>query len=178
MKKAIPIGRDMKPVILFLASGSLLYLVTSIPALHRHVVIPFTEFGAWMWCKSLNFLGEDVVQNGTIVTDPVTNFSLKILDGCNGLFASIILIAAMLAHRAGIRAKLLGVGAGLVVIFLANQVRLVALFWIGRGLPDFLEPAHVFVGPALMILVALTLWLSWAEWIDKGKKGSLCHEKM
>ena len=168
-------GRDALPAFRFLATGTALYLLSSLPGVHRQLVVPFTEFGAWAWGGLLRALGENVIQAGTVVTDPGAGFSLRLLDGCNGLFASIILIAAVMAHRAGLAERGVGIVLGLIGIFLGNQIRLLGLFWIGRGARTWLEPAHVYVGPALMVLLALGIWFGWAEWVAHRRRKDVKH---
>lgn len=81
---------------------------------------------------------------------------LNILNGCEGTEVMFLLAAAFAALRLPWRRKLTGLALGLVIIFVLNQGRILALFYayrVNRGLFDAL---HTLILPAVLIaLVAL-----------------------
>lgn len=88
---------------------------------------------------------------------------INILNGCEGIEVVFLLACAMLVAPIAWRARLLGLVAGSLVVFILNQGRVLALFYafrIDRGIFDIL---HGVIAPLLMILAAgafFAFWLS------------------
>jgi exosortase/archaeosortase family protein len=66
------------------------------------------------------------------------------------------------AYPAGWRPKLIGAALGIAVIHLVNLVRVSALFLIGLYFRQIFHETHVYVAQALVVCVAVALWLYWA----------------
>jgi exosortase H (IPTLxxWG-CTERM-specific) len=125
------------------------------------VVEPFTGGVARASGVALRLVGEDIERSGTVLRTPT--FAVNIRNGCNGVEAMVILLAAILAYPAPWRARLIGLGLGVVVIQGVNLVRVVALFLTGAYLPRFFDSSHTLVWQSVVILVALLVWVYWAK---------------
>jgi len=67
-----------------------------------------------------------------------------------------MLVAALLALRAKPFITLAGVAAGLVLVWMANLLRLASLYFVAAYHPDWFVPLHAFVMPvALIVLIGL-----------------------
>ena len=91
------------------------------------------------------------------------NFALSVVTACTGLFTTGVFVVAVLAYPAGLLAKLIGLGFGVVGIFLINLVRLGSLFYVGVHFPNLFDRMHLLVWQSLVIVFALFLWLFWAK---------------
>ena len=91
------------------------------------------------------------------------SFAAMVDTNCTGLFVMFIYLAALVAYPSGLREKILGVALGLVALFTLNVVRVASLVVLGAARPDMLNVAHYLVWQSLMIVIALCLWLFWAE---------------
>jgi exosortase H (IPTLxxWG-CTERM-specific) len=125
------------------------------------VVEPFTGLVARTSGLALRALGEEVVRTGTVLRSP--RFAVNIRNGCNGVEAMVILLAAILAYPASWRARLGGLALGAIAIQAVNLVRVVALFLTGAYLPRLFDSSHTLIWQTVVILSALLLWMFWAR---------------
>jgi exosortase H (IPTLxxWG-CTERM-specific) len=126
-----------------------------------HVVEPFTGQIAKASGVALRAIGQDVTRTGTMLRSP--RFAVNIRNGCNGVEAMVILLAAMVAFPASWKARLVGLAAGAVAIQAVNLVRVVALFLTGSYLPRLFDTSHTVVWQTLVILAAVLIWIVWAR---------------
>ena len=139
--------------------------------MNDHVIEPFTGGIARASGVLLNLLGQHVTRTGTALRS--ARFGVNIRNGCNGVEAMVILLAAIVAFPATWRAKAIGLALGAVVIQLVNLVRVVALFLTGAYLPRFFDAAHTVVWQSLVILVAVLVWIVWAQRFARPKPATV-----
>ena len=99
-------------------------------------------------------------------------FAVSIEPGCNGIEASIVLIAAILAFPAPWKHKFIGLLAGLTAIQGLNLVRIISLFYLGQWNMDIFEWAHLYLWQALIMLDALVVFIVWVRYIPASAKAS------
>jgi exosortase H (IPTLxxWG-CTERM-specific) len=116
------------------------------------------DLASWL----MRLFGLDASTSGKFIS--VRGGGVSIENGCDGLQATMLYVIAVLAFPAPWRAKLWGVVAGVLVILLLNQARIISLLLLQVHVPDFFQTAHVSVWPALIILAALLVWILWARW--------------
>jgi exosortase H (IPTLxxWG-CTERM-specific) len=160
-----PPRRRLRPEVRFLLTF-LLVLAASFAFLawkpvNDRIVEPFTGQIARASGATLRGLGQDVTRYGTALRSP--RFAVNIKNGCNGVEAMVILLAAIVAFPAPWKARLLGLAAGAAVIQVVNLVRVVALFLTGAYLPRFFDTSHTVVWQTLVILSAVLIWILWAR---------------
>ena len=126
-----------------------------------HVVEPFTAGIARVSGVTLNLLGQDITRTDTVLRSP--RFAVNIRNGCNGVEAMVILLAAIVAFPATWGARLAGLALGIVVIQLVNLVRVVALFLTGAYMPSLFDSSHTVIWQSIVILSAVLLWMYWAR---------------
>lgn len=168
-----PPARRRRPELRFLLvfvlvlAGS--FTLLSWRPVNDHLVEPFTGGVAQASGIALRALGEDVALSGTMLRSP--RFAVNIRNGCNGVEAMLILLAAIVAYPAGWRARAVGLALGVAVIQLVNLVRVVALFLTGAYLPRFFDSSHTLVWQSVVVLTALLLWILWAQRV--GRRGDV-----
>jgi exosortase H (IPTLxxWG-CTERM-specific) len=96
-----------------------------------------------------------------------SDFAVSIEAGCNGVEATIVLIAAMLAFPAPWKHKLVGLIAGIVAVQGLNIIRVISLFYLGQWNRDVFEWAHLYVWQALIMLDVLIVWLVWVRTLPR-----------
>jgi exosortase H (IPTLxxWG-CTERM-specific) len=151
-------GRFVVRYVLLLVA---LFVVVAWRPVDDHVVGPYTTFVAREAAVVLRLLGEDVRVDGQVLSSP--RFAVTIYNGCNGLEAILVFVAGVAAFPAPWRARLLGVGLGVVAVQVLNIVRVVSLYWVGVWRPDWFTTAHVLVWQTVVILFAVLLWLFWVQ---------------
>ena len=144
---------------------------------------------AHLTASVLNFFGGHVTVEGTLVHS--NRFQFEIIESCTGIIPMMIYVAAVLAYPSSFKLKKtgifhnivflrplgallelavailldwwkwLGIIIGILVLYAVNIVRMVTLFYIGTYFHSFFNVAHYLIWQALMILVAVALWLLW-----------------
>jgi exosortase/archaeosortase family protein len=96
---------------------------------------------------------------GTTVV--VEQAALRIVPECTPLMPTVLLAVAIAAYPARLRWKLLGIGAGLIILWLFNTVRMLALLgtliWWPRGFTF----VHVYLWQTITLLVVSGLFVAW-----------------
>ena len=146
-------------VFLLVLAGS--FTLLSWQPVNDHLVEPFTGLVAVASGAGLDLIGQDVTRQGTMLRSP--RFAVNIKNGCNGIEAMVILLAAIVAFPAPWRSRLIGLGIGIAGIQLVNLVRVMALFLTGAYLPRFFDSSHTVVWQTVVIASAVVLWLFWAR---------------
>jgi exosortase H (IPTLxxWG-CTERM-specific) len=144
--------------VLILAGGFAFIAWTPV---NDRVIEPVTGAIATTSRALLNLFGQQVVQTGTTLTSP--RFAVNIRNGCNGVEALIIFVAAVLSFPATWRSRALGLGLGTVAIEVVNLIRVVALFLTGAYVPKLFESSHTVIWQTIVILCAVLLWIFWAS---------------
>jgi exosortase H (IPTLxxWG-CTERM-specific) len=125
------------------------------------LVNPFTEGIARAAGLFLNLLGETTTVRGTQLSSP--RFAVNIYHGCNGVLATSIYVAAVLAFPATWAQRGIGIGLGIPFIQIINMARIVSLYYIGIYWPKLFAAAHGYVWQSIVILFSMVLWIFWAE---------------
>jgi exosortase H (IPTLxxWG-CTERM-specific) len=136
-----------------------LYVVLKVPWVEGHFVGPYTNFVARCSRLCLGLIGVRTSGSGGTIVSP--EFSVTIKNVCNGVEVMAIFFATTIGFPATIKGKLLGLLFGLPVIFLVNQIRVVALFVIGSKNPQVFEDFHFYYAQALVIIATVSVWLLW-----------------
>lgn len=92
---------------------------------------------------------------------------LNILQGCEGIEVVFMLAAAFVAFPASVRLRWLGMATGIVFVFMANQLRIVALFYAFRNDRPLFDLLHTTVAPLLLVMVT---GLFFHFWITPGRR--------
>lgn len=137
------------------------FALLSLNWVNDHAVEPFTAGVAAASGVALDLIGQGVTREGTVLRNE--RFAVNIENGCNGIETMLIFMAAVLAFPAPWKARLAGLGLGLVAIQVINLVRVVALFLTGAYLPSLFDTSHTVIWQTLVILSGVLLWLVWAS---------------
>jgi exosortase H (IPTLxxWG-CTERM-specific) len=161
----VPFWRKNRRELLFLVlfvvflGGS--FTLISVNWVNDHVIEPFTGGVARVSGATLDLLGQDVRMQGTIIRGK--RFAVNIRNGCNGVEAMLIFLAAVLAFPAPWRARLLGLVIGIVAIQAVNLIRVVALYLTGAYFPSWFDASHTVIWQTVVILFSVLLWILWAN---------------
>ena len=88
---------------------------------------------------------------------------MEIISECSAVYVGILFAAGVLAFPAGARARLLGLAAGLPILFALNVVRLVTLGLVVHWRPGLLPFVHVYLWQVCFVLAVAALFLIWIE---------------
>jgi len=133
----------------------------AVQPVNDYVIVPFTARIVTVSTAALKTLGEPARSVGTRISAP--GFAVDVKNGCNGVEAMLILVAAVLAFPAPWGRRLAGIAVGIAVIQALNLVRVVSLFWLGVHRRDIFETFHTAVWQTILILVAVGVFLLWSR---------------
>lgn len=153
-----------RPQVLFLVKFFVIlvaaYLLIAWNPVNDHVIVPFTAAIARGSGILLNLLGQSVVVTGTVVGSP--RFAVNINNGCNGVEAMLILLAAIVAFPASPRARAAGLALGAIAVQVLNAIRIVSLYLLGAYYPRLFDMFHTAVWQIAIILAAIVFFLMWS----------------
>jgi exosortase H (IPTLxxWG-CTERM-specific) len=150
-------------LVTFVALLVVLFGLELTPWAQEYFVAPWTKGLATLSAWLVTTIDPDVVAMGTVLRSTANGFAVTIEAGCNGVEATIVLVAAMLAFPARWSSRLVGIAAGVGAVQGLNIVRVISLFYLGQWNLRVFEWAHLYVWQALIMLDVLVVWLIWVR---------------
>lgn len=144
----------------FVAIMVVLYAIVAVKPVNDHVIVPFTKAITNASAAALRLTGARADVSGTLIT--TKGFAVDVKNGCNGIEALVLLVAAMGAFPAPWSFRITGILGGLIAIQVINIVRIASLVWLGSAYPKIFQMFHVGVWQALIILISLLIFLVWS----------------
>ena len=150
----------LKFLLIFIVLLSVFSFMLEQDSIQRVFVLPHLNQVASLCGSILNRIGTqcDVAQSS--VTS--TSFSVQIVKGCESIYPTAMLWAAILAYPAKWRCRIAGLIGCAVILFFVNIVRVVTMFYVGTYFPSIFDFVHIYAWQALFILITLALFLFWA----------------
>lgn len=153
--------------LIFLVIQTGLFIAELTAPVQKAVITPFTEGIAAVSAWLVKAIDPQVISQGIVIRNPENGFGVAIQAGCNGVEATIVLVAAIIAFPAPWRWKLYGIAVGFVAIQAANLARIISLFYLGQWSHTAFEWAHLYVWQALIMLDVLLVFLIWLRLLPK-----------
>jgi exosortase/archaeosortase family protein len=154
-------------VALFFVVIVMLVWFTNIEPGRRCVAGPVTRISVLAARVVINAFGGEARADGTFLSGPTAMLDIK--DGCNGVIAMILYVAAVLAHGAAPAAKIAGLAIGIPAIWAINLLRIVTLYAVAVVAPGRLEFFHIYFWQTLIIIFVAILWYLWADRTLRGE---------
>jgi exosortase family protein XrtM len=98
---------------------------------------------------------------GSIVEGPGAAVMIK--QGCDGLDALLMLVAAVLAFPMPARRKLAGAAIGAALVYSFNVLRIAVLWYCARYWPAAFDTMHIVVGQTILIALAMAFFVVWTR---------------
>ena len=149
--------------VLFVALLALLFGAELTPWAQRFFVEPWTAALAQISAALVTWIDPAVTSAGKVLRSTTNGFAVSIEAGCNGVEATIVLVAAILAFPAPWKHRIAGIAVGIVAVQALNIIRVISLFYLGQWNRDVFEWAHLYVWQALIMLDVLVVWLIWVR---------------
>jgi len=153
--------------ILFVIILAVLFGLELTPWAENWFVDPWTEVLARISTWLVTLFDGQVEATGKVMRSLSNGFGVSIERGCNGIEATIVLVAAMLAFPAPWKNKIIGILSGFVAVQALNIVRVISLFYLGQWSPKAFEWAHLYVWQALIMLDVLIVFLIWIRLLPR-----------
>lgn len=152
---------------IFLVVQLVLFGIEMLGPVQQAVVHPWTGWLAKASAAIVHLIDPTVISYGRVLQSAKTGFGVSIEAGCNGVEATIVLVAAMLAFPSSWKMKLWGIGLGFIAVQAVNLIRIVSLFFLGQWNFQVFEFAHLYMWQALIMLDVLIVWLLWMRYVAK-----------
>ena len=144
-----------------------LFTLEMLNPVQEHVITPFTSLLARLSAVLILPFDNSVVAYGKILQFKDSGFAVSIEAGCNGVEATIVLIAAIGAFPASWRARLTAIGLGFLAIQVINIVRIISLFYLGNWNLEYFSWIHLYLWPALIMLDVLVVFIVYLRYLSK-----------
>lgn len=144
-----------------------LFGIEMLNPVQQSVILPFTSYIAEICALIITPFDATVLAYGKILQSSVNGFAVSIEPGCNGVEATIMLIAAAVAFPATLKQKAAVIVFGFFAIQVANILRIISLFYLGQWNMDIFQWAHLYLWPVLIMIDVLAVFLIWLRVISK-----------
>ncbi len=118
----------------------------------RATVLPAARIINGLWPEQ-----QTIAQKNSLIA---ARGRLNILNGCEGLETLFLLIAAFVAYPLRWKTRLMGMGLSVVLIYVANQARIILLWWTIQQHPSLFGMLHGTVLPLILIAIALVFFMA------------------
>jgi exosortase H (IPTLxxWG-CTERM-specific) len=149
----------------FIGCLAILFTAELLQPVQDQVIVPFTSSLARVSVWLMRLVDPSVIAQGDSIVDALRGGGIRIVAGCNGVEAVLILVSAVVAFPAPWKHKIAGIGLGFVAIQALNLVRIISLYYLQRWNYVWFEWFHLYLWQALIILDALVFWLVWLRWL-------------
>jgi exosortase H (IPTLxxWG-CTERM-specific) len=136
----------------------------------EHVITPFTAMLAHLSAALILPFDDTAVAYGKILQFKDTGFAVSIEAGCNGVEATIVLVAAIVAYPASWRARLIAIGLGFLAIQVMNLARIISLFYLGNWNMEIFSWIHLYLWPSLIMLDVLIVFIVYLRYLSGHKQ--------
>jgi len=144
-----------------------LFAIEMLSPVQQAVIQPFTVLLANVSTAVIVPFDNTVIAQGRILRDATTGFAVSIEAGCNGVEATIVLVAGIVAFPASLRHKMVAILVGFLFVQALNIVRIVSLFYLGQWNYTVFEWFHLYLWPVLIMLDVLVVFAIYLQWLGK-----------
>ena len=155
-------------LVIFVLLLALAFGLELTPWAQAFVVTPWTDTVARVSGVLMRTFDASITTSGNVIGSSATPFAVGIEAGCNGVEATLVLVAAMLAFPAPWRHRVAGLAIGVATVQVLNVIRVVTLFYLGQWNEHVFEWAHLYVWQALIMLDVLIVWVIWVKMAPSG----------
>ena len=160
--------QNKHPILLFILVFSLLillfYILINLSFFKTYMHPQLISLNAAISGFILNVLGQNVAINGSVISS--AQFSIDIKLGCDALEPMALFNAVVLAYPASISKKGVGIVCATFLLFSANIVRIVSLYFAGIYNQWLFDVMHETIWQFLFILFAISLCAYWINWVN------------
>jgi len=162
-------------VVIFAVVLLTLFTVELLRPVQEHLIVPFTGYLATISAALIMPFDSSVIAYGKILQFGPGGFAVSIEAGCNGVEATIVLIAAVLAFPAPWRARIVAIVLGFFAIQIMNIARIISLFYLGRWNMDVFTWVHLYLWPTLIMLDVLVVFILYMRHLAR-REGAIEHQ--
>ena len=125
----------------------------------EQLILPFTGVLANISANLIQPFDSSVIAYGKVLQFGDSGFAVSIEAGCNGVEATIVLIAAVVAFPAPWKTRLAAILLGFIAIQSVNILRIISLFYLGNWNLEIFTWVHLYLWPVLIMLDVLVVFI-------------------
>lgn len=153
-------------IVVFVLVLLALFTLEMLTPVQEQVIVPFTGLLASLSASLIVPFDSSVIAYGKILQFGDSGFAVSIEAGCNGVEATIVLIAAVIAFPGSWRARLIAIGLGFLAVQAMNIVRIISLFYLGDWNLDIFSWVHLYLWPVLIMLDVLIVFIVYLRYLS------------
>ena len=142
-----------------------LFTLEMLEPVQASVIQPFTGWLATLSAAIIMPFDDAVVASGRIIEHTTAQFAVSIESGCNGVEATIVLIAGVVAFPASWGQRFAAILLGFFAIQLLNLARIISLFYLGQWNLDIFTWTHLYLWPVLIMLDVLLVFALYLRYL-------------
>lgn len=154
-------------ILVFLLVLMALFTIEMQIPVQQQLIEPFTGVLAAISAGLILPFDGSVLAYGKVLQFGDSGFAVSIEAGCNGVEATIVLIAAVLAFPASWRDRLIAIVLGFLAVQLMNIVRIISLFYLGNWNLEVFSWVHLYLWPALIMLDVLIVFIVYLRYLAR-----------
>lgn len=158
-------------VITFAVVLVVLFSLELLNPVQQYLVVPFTGLLAQISAFLITPFDDSVIAYGKVLQFKDSGFAVSIEAGCNGVEATIVLIAAVVAYPASWKARIIAILLGFLAIQALNIVRIISLFYLGDWDIDIFSWVHLYLWPSLIMLDVLVVFIVYLRYLSRDQEG-------
>jgi exosortase H (IPTLxxWG-CTERM-specific) len=147
-----------------------LFTLEMLNPVQEHVITPFTGILASISAGIILPFDDSVIAYGKVLQFGHSGFAVSIEAGCNGVEATIVLIAAVIAFPAPWRARLAAIALGFLAVQFMNLARIISLFYLGDWNMTLFSWVHLYLWPALIMLDVLIVFVVYLRYLSHAEQ--------
>jgi exosortase H (IPTLxxWG-CTERM-specific) len=149
-----------------------LFTLEMLAPVQEQLVVPFTGWLAKISAALVAPFDDSVIAYGKVLQFRDSGFAVSIEAGCNGVEATIVLVAAVVAFPANWKQRMAAMLLGFLAIQLLNIVRIITLFYLGDWDLDIFTWVHLYLWPSLIMLDVLVVFIFYLRYLSAGEEGA------
>jgi exosortase H (IPTLxxWG-CTERM-specific) len=154
-------------LVLFLLLLFVLFTLELLHPVQQQLILPFTVSLATISAGIVQLFDDSVISYGKVLQFGTDGFAVSIEAGCNGVEATIVLIAAVVAFPASWRNRVVAILSGFIAIQALNIVRIISLFYLGAWNIQIFSWVHLYLWPVLIMLDVLIVFLLYMRYLSR-----------
>ncbi len=144
-----------------------LFTLEMLDPVQAAAIQPFTASLATLSASIIMPFDDAVIAYGRVIEHTAAQFAVSIEAGCNGVEATIVLIAGVLAFPATWKQKLTAILLGFLAVQIMNIMRIISLFYLGQWDLALFTWTHLYIWPVLIMLDVLVVFIVYLRYLSR-----------
>lgn len=143
-----------------------LFTIEMLNPVQAYVITPFTSLLTSISASLIVPFDDSVVAYGKVLQFVDSGFAVSVEAGCNGVEATIVLIAAIMAFPGSWTARFTAIALGFLAVQAMNILRIISLFYLGNWNLEIFSWVHLYLWPALIMLDVLIVFIFYLRYLS------------